>query len=163
MLGGQVLVLIHNLDVHDTHDSSDDHKTQSSSSFSSLGEDFEALFVVEAVPRNLFRVLDVGAAEQGTFDHGMRNSDGSHDVDRYKRQRANDPQPLRTFDDSCVCACRFTLSELKGRCPSRQKGLFANLKKEAQEHGIISEAKKASKGVLWNCLRDHYQRYHPMS
>ena len=79
-----------------------------------------------------------------------------------KRMKPSDPQPLRAFDGSCVCGCRFTLAELQGPCPRRKKGLLKNLQLEAKEHGLNPDS-KASKGELWNMVRDHYTRSHPMS
>ena len=53
-----------------------------------------------------------------------------------KRMKPSDPQPLRAFDGSCVCGCRFTLAELQGPCPRRKKGLLKNLKITRSESGL---------------------------
>ena len=76
--------------------------------------------------------------------------------------KPNDPQPLRAFDGACLCGCRFTLAELKGPCPKWQKALLKNLQVEAKEHGLNPNL-RATKGQLWNMVRDHYARSHKMS
>ena len=79
-----------------------------------------------------------------------------------KRMKANDPQPLRAFDGACLCGCKFTLAELKGPCPKRQKGLLKNLQVEAKEHGLNPDS-RATKSQLWNMVRDQYARSHKVS
>ena len=102
-----------------------------------FSEELVTIFKVVAIASNLFRVFDIGAAEESTLDLAVGERLKSRPQ---KRMKPVDPQPLRAFDGSCICGCRFTLAELKGSCPERKKGFLNNLQLEAKEHDMNPES-----------------------
>ena len=105
----------------------------------------------------MFRVLEVRATEQGTFDRGKQNGGGSHDVD------SKDSELLGAFFVCVIVGGIRGFDRIVAPHVESTDILFvlteynAKLLVLAKEKstGARDLGEKAAKGVLWNCLRDN--------